>query len=125
MNANKSNRGTPVRDGWQERAGLVPEPPAPFSQTLDTQLEILKNRLLAAALEQTVNTSLIAPLRRAANEAAALAWLEPVPLLVFPALFEEKANAARRRVQKQALVHARSASYLEEAGQHSFMLVAA
>lgn len=125
MNANKSTRGTPPSERWTEQAGAYPEPPAPSLQTLDTQLEILKNRLLAAALEHTVNTSLVAPLRRAANEAAALAWLEPVPLLVFPALFEEKAHAARRRVQKQALVQARTAGFLQDSGQDSFMLVAA
>lgn len=33
-------------------------------------------------------------LRRAANEAAALALVTPFPLLVFPGLFQEKADKA-------------------------------
>jgi len=39
--------------------------------------------------------------RRAANEAAALAWLTKYPLLVFPSLFEEKAEFALVRMEQQ------------------------
>lgn len=48
-------------------------------------------------------------LRRAANEAAALAWLEPHPLLVFPTLFAEFADRARSRARLQAQVRDTSA----------------
>lgn len=103
--------------GWNAawQFALVPESPAPFSKTNESELERLKNRLLREALREVVNTSLTAPLRRAANEAAALAWLEPHPLLVFPVLFEELAAQARRRLQKQQLVRARSEDLLAAA----------
>jgi hypothetical protein len=85
-----------------------------FEQQSDTELELLKNRLLQQALGGSVTTSLAKPLRRAANEAAAIAWLEPLPLLVFPTLFEEKARLARRQAQRQELVQARSSEWLQE-----------
>jgi hypothetical protein len=55
-----------------------------------------------------VQVDLYAPLRRAANEAAAIAWMTPFPLLFFPALFEEKTAAARRQAAQQQKVRARS-----------------
>jgi len=98
---------------WQ--FALVPEPAAPFTRTGENELERLKNRLLRETLTRVSNTLLVAPLRRAANEAAALAWLEPHPLLVFPMLFEEKAVGARRRAQKQQQIEARSAAIMATA----------
>ena len=62
----------------------------------------LAEQLAAAAPEMTV------PLRRAANEAAALAWVTFYPLLVFPALFEEKIAAALRHAERQARIYATS-----------------
>ena len=50
--------------------------------------------------------ALNAPLRRAANDAAALAWTTVFPLLVFPVLFEEKTDAAILRVERQARIYA-------------------
>ena len=99
---------TPARPGLDPRFALVPEPAAPFTRTAETELERLKNRLLRQAIETVTSPALLAPLRRAANEAAALAWLEPHPLLVFPTLFEEKALTTRRRSLRQELVRARS-----------------
>lgn len=104
---------TPTR-GPFERFGRQEEAPAPFTQTLDTELDRLKARLLNHTLGSTLNTNLVAPLRRAANEAAAIAWLEPLPLLVFPTLFEEKAIAARKQVMKQEFVSARSPEFIVE-----------
>lgn len=43
-----------------------------------------------------------ARLRQAAAEAESLAWLSPFPLLVLPALLEEKVREARLRAAKQA-----------------------
>lgn len=91
-----------------ERFGVRAEPPAPFSRTAENDLERLKNRMLQAALAGVESPLLAAPIRRAANEAAALAWLEAHPLLVFPALFEEKVRTARRRAHMQQLIRARS-----------------
>ena len=72
---------TPARLGLDTRFALVPEPAAPFTRTAETELERLKNRMLHLALGAVASPALRAPLRRAANEAAALAWLEPHPLL--------------------------------------------
>ena len=69
---------------------MRPAPPAPFRATQETEFERLKNRLLTETLLATARPELNAAIRRAANEAAALAWVTFYPLLVFPALFEEK-----------------------------------
>lgn len=86
-----------------------PEPAAPFTRTTESDLDRLKTRLLRELVAQAASPALLAPLRRAANEAAALAWLEAHPLLVFPELFHEKARAARLRMQRQERITARTA----------------
>ena len=63
-------------------------------------------QLLAQQLQQATEAELNAPLRRAANEAAALAWVTLFPLLVFPVLFEEKTAAALRQAERQARIYA-------------------
>jgi hypothetical protein len=83
-------------------------PPAPFRATQETEFERLKNRLLTEKLLATARPELNAPLRRAANEAAALAWVTFYPLLVFPTLFEEKIRTAVRQVERQARIYASS-----------------
>lgn len=92
----------------ETRFELRPQATAPFRASLETEFERLKNRLLADQLETVEQPQLNAPLRRAANEAAALAWVTLYPLLVFPALFEEKTNAALRQAERQARVYAHS-----------------
>ncbi|HEV2692453.1 MAG TPA: hypothetical protein VG347_06110 [Verrucomicrobiae bacterium] len=87
----------------ETRFELRPRPTAPFRATLETEFERLKKTLLARQLAQAP-TDLNVPLRRAANEAAALAWNTLFPLLVFPALFEEKTAAALRHARRQALI---------------------
>ena len=82
--------------------------PAPFRANLESDFERLKNRLLAEALDEAEQPELNAPLRRAANDAAALAWVTFYPLLVFPALFEEKSRAAVRQTARQARIYANS-----------------
>jgi hypothetical protein len=90
------------------RFEVIPVPAAPFRGTQETELERLKARLLLELLEQSTDTELSAPLRRAANDAAAVAWTTPFPLLLFPALLEEKARETRKRHQNQQAVLARS-----------------
>lgn len=111
MNARQTRpegrREDPERFIWHD------DPPAPFRRTDEGDLERLKNRLLRPLLAAATQTDLILQLRRAANEAAALAWLEPHPLLVFPVLFEEKAAGARRRHHRQGLVRSRSQLWME------------
>ena len=87
----------------------------PFRGNQDTDLEQLKVRLLRQLLNGDVTADLNVRLRRAANEAAALAWLEPYPLLVFPTLLEEKARVATKQVAKQRKVYQRSRRLLDVA----------
>jgi hypothetical protein len=68
----------------------------------ENRFEELKNRLLRERLSRAAEPGWESLLRRAANEAAALAWVTPYPLLVFPDLFAEKAESAVRVALKQA-----------------------
>lgn len=97
---------------------LRPQPPAPFRATQENEFERLKNELLAEQLHLAGNVELYAPLRRAANEAAALAWATTLPLLVFPVLFEEKTGAVVRQVKRQARI-------LKNSREHNYELLAA
>jgi len=51
-------------------------------------------------------------LSRAANDAAALAWVTRYPVLFFPVLFEEKAETALLRAERQEQVLQRSRGLL-------------
>lgn len=90
-------------------------PTVPFRDALETDLERLKNQLLRELLVEYPDAQFNAPLRRAANEAAALAWLTPYPLLVLPALVEEKAQFARKHTARQTRVRLKSRAFLVEA----------
>jgi hypothetical protein len=79
-----------------------------FRGAAETELDQLKNRLLARELARTTTLEQNVGLRRAANDAAALVWLTPYPLLLLPVLFEEKARAARIKTGRQALIRERS-----------------
>jgi hypothetical protein len=92
----------------ETRFAVQPVPATPFRATLESEFERLKNRLLAETLDEAEQPELNVPLRRAANEAAALAWVTFYPLLVFPELFEEKARTALRQARRQARVYASS-----------------
>jgi hypothetical protein len=110
MNTNKTR--VPTEFGPETRFELRPGPPAPFRAGLEAEFERLKNRLLACELAVAPAPGLNVPLRRAANEAAALAWVTFYPLLVFPVLFEEKTAAALRQAQRQARIYADSRELL-------------
>jgi len=105
----------PARFAPETRFDLAPQFAQPFRSAQEEKFEQLKNRLLRRLLDDAVQTELNTPLRRAANEAAALAWTTSVPLLVFPALLEEKARRARLQLQKQKQVRLRSETFLVEA----------
>ncbi|MEY2786950.1 MAG: hypothetical protein RLZZ34_93 [Verrucomicrobiota bacterium] len=66
-----------------------------------------------AALDRNRTPSLVPWIRGAAHEAAAIAWLHPFPLLVFPGLFEEKLTAARRHHHQQNLIRSRTEEWLQ------------
>ena len=103
-----TNRKLPARFALETRFEVRPSPPAPFRVLGDSRFERLKQELLWEKLEAAVGADLNARLRRAANEAAALAWTTPVPLLVFPGLFEEKAQLAFAQAARQEQIRERS-----------------
>jgi len=109
---NINYRKVPTRFGPETRFEVEPVPPVPFRETEETALERLKNRLLREFLYEDTETRAYGYVRRAANEAAALAWITRFPLLVFPALFEEKAEAARIQARRQECVRLRSLDLL-------------
>jgi hypothetical protein len=77
----------------------------------EIEIEQLKDRLVADLLGITSNLAMNRHLVQAANEAAALAWLTPVPLLLLPVLIEEKVKEAQVRLERQKNVHHRSQQY--------------
>jgi hypothetical protein len=104
---NKNKTFVPTEFGPETRFELRTSPPALFRATQETEFERLKNKLLAQQLTEAT-PELNVPLRRAANDAAALAWATVFPLLVFPVLFEEKTEAAVLRAERQARIYANS-----------------
>lgn len=95
-----------------ETAFAVAPVVAPFSVVQANRFEQLKGRLLSERLEEIWEPAFISQVRRAANEAAALAWVTPYPLLVFPVLFEEKADFAIEVAKRQDQVRRRSRNLL-------------
>jgi hypothetical protein len=106
-NINKNKTQVPTRFAPETRFEVLANPPAPFRAIQENEFERLKNRLLAQQLLDAA-PELNAPLRRVANDAAALAWATVFPLLVFPVLFEEKTDAAVLRAGRQARIYANS-----------------
>lgn len=96
----------------ETRFEVRPSPAAPFRELAETRLDLLKKKLLWEQLERAVGADLNARLRRAANDAAALAWVTNFPLLVFPLLFEEKARLAFREALRQEGIRERSRELL-------------
>jgi hypothetical protein len=102
---NKYKTQVPTRFAPETRFEVRANAPAPFRAVQETEFERLKNKLLAEQLLAAA-PGLNATLRRAANDAAALAWATVFPLLVFPVLFEEKTDAAVLRAGRQARIYA-------------------
>ena len=109
---NAKYRSVPAHFGPEVRFEVEPAAPAPFRAVQESWFEHLKQSLLGERLEQTWEKGLASQVRRAANEAAALAWVTPYPLLVFPVLFEEKAATATAFAERQASVRRRSQELL-------------
>lgn len=100
-------RRVPSRAPWESEP-VSPAATVPIRGALERQLEELKAQLLEAVWRETPHPELREPLRHAANEAAALAWMTPYPLLVLPELVAEKARLARLRAQRQREIYWRS-----------------
>jgi len=79
----------------------VEGPPASAPPAGTDSLAHLKNRLLRESLAAGAEEPLATLLRLTATEAEAQAWLTPFPLLIFPALYEEKTEEVRRYVTRQ------------------------
>lgn len=110
----RDNR-VPTRFGPNTRfapAIVTAGPARAFRGAVEDELDRLKERLLALELARTTNLEANILLRRAANEAVSLVWLTPYPLLLLPALFAEKAQAARHAAGRQALIRERSSELL-------------
>ena len=71
-------------------------------------LEELKQRLLLETAWAGSDSATLSCLRRAAEEAASLAWTTAFPLLVLPELFAEKATEACVRSLRQEDIRKRS-----------------
>jgi hypothetical protein len=106
---NKISQRVRTRFGREIRFEIKP---VPFRTTQMTALDDLKERLLRGLLVAVLDPEENALLRRAANEAVALVWLDPFPLLLFPTLLEEKARAAFRQRRRQFRVRRRSRNLL-------------
>src|SRR5580658_7993440 len=104
---NRYKNRVAARFAPETRFEVQPVPAAPFRAIQETEFERLRAELLGKQLA-VATPELNVPLRRAANEAAALAWATVYPLLVFPVLFEEKTGAAVLRVERQARIYANS-----------------
>jgi hypothetical protein len=113
-NRNKNMRFE-TRFGTETRFEVGPFAAVPFRGTVENDLELLKARLLRQLLAPVAEPGLNTVLRRAANEAASLAWSTPFPLLVFPTLLEEKAVIAERQWNRQGEIRQRSHEMMAEA----------
>ena len=109
---NTRYRRLPTEFGPETRFEVKPSPPAPFRALQESEFERLKNGLLGQRLGDLWRPEFSIQVRRAANEAAALAWVTPYPLLFFPVLFEEKANAELRVALRQQQIRQRSGELL-------------
>jgi hypothetical protein len=112
MHMNEKYRRVPAEFGPEVGFEVSPSPPSPFRVRHEAEFERLKAQLLAERLEGCWNPQLASHLQQAAHEAAALAWVTRYPLLVFPALFEEKAAAALFRAERQEQILQRSRELL-------------
>ncbi len=105
----------PARFRPETRFDVVPLPAVPFRGSQEADLELLKNRLLHELVQETGDAGLNPALRRAATEAAGLAWFTPFPLLFFPGLLEEKAKAARSQRRRQFQIRRSTHDLLDKA----------
>lgn len=109
---NDNYKRVPTEFGPDTRFEVRANLPLPFRAVHEGAFEALKGKLLAARLEEVWDAEMNSQLRRAANEAAALAWVTPYPLLMFPVLFDERADLALRRIERQTEIRQRSRELL-------------
>jgi hypothetical protein len=105
----------PTRFYGDIRFDVQPQYAALTIKQVETKFVRLKNRLLQPVLSRTDNPELKRQLQLAANEASAVAWTTPFPLLVLPVLLEEKSAEVHRYAAHQKEVEHASLA-LAEAG---------
>ena len=108
----QNHRPVPTKFGPETRFEVRLSASALLRAREDADLERLKARLLAEGLKEHWEAPSEGPLRQAADEAAALAWATQYPLLVFPVLFEERAQAALLRADRQEHIRERTRELL-------------
>jgi len=101
MTTNLKRQPVPTRFGRATHFDLEPHFAPLIVQHLQIRFESLKKRLLQPVLTAAPDPGLRRQLRLAANEAAAVAWTTPFPLLFLPALLEEKAVEVHAYVARQ------------------------
>jgi hypothetical protein len=109
---NTNHRRVQTDFGPEARFEITLDPPAPFRAMQESLFEKLKTRLVTERLEEVWGPEISSHVRRAANDAAALAWVTPYPLLVFPSLFQEKTESALLWADRQKQVRARSCEFV-------------
>ena len=102
-----NKRNVDLRFDPKVRFGVTSSQTA-WSQSTVSALERLKGRLLEERLRECPDSIVHRYLRRAAEEAASLAWITPWPLLVLPVLLAEKFDQACRQAQRQREIRNRS-----------------
>jgi hypothetical protein len=83
-------------------------------QELKARFAGLKDELLERVLGETETLELHPRFKRAANEAAGIAWMTEFPLLVFPTLFDELARRERTRQSRQQQIRAETEHLVAE-----------
>lgn len=101
----------PTRFARETRFEL-PIPSVPFRGEAEARLDALKQVLVSEMLAKFDEPIHRASVQRAASEAASLAWLTPYPLLVLPALLEEKAASAIAHADRQTEIRRKSQGLL-------------
>jgi hypothetical protein len=115
MRNKDTSKRVETRFGPETRFEIEPTAAVPVRGAAENDLEQLKARLLRQLLAPVAEPGLNMALRRAASEAASLAWFTPCPLLFFPTLLEEKAVIARRQRDRQREIRQRSQGMVDEA----------
>jgi hypothetical protein len=105
LNATATRAGSDSNRLRAERFG------SPSMTTVGLALSQLRGRLLEEALTDAPDDPLANLVRLAAVEAEARAWLTSFPLLLFPALFEEKAQGVRTYVARQKQLRSEPAAF--------------
>lgn len=113
-NGNKNTRLEP-RFGPEDRFELEPKLAPEAREKENAEFTRLRERLLTALLAQTPATYRHDYIENAVSEAEALAWATAHPLLVFPALAEEKATEATQRAERQEAIRRKSEGLLRRA----------